>query len=248
MTLEKSQSNKHDDSLVVLIDLIPDPVIVIDCLGKIVAANKIIGKFAGYEKEALIGKSFRGLGFISEDYKLLLPKKADKKFVASIIEPYEVKIKTKSGEVKCLKVNGNRLINKGELLNLVIFHDVSEENKTRNKLRQGLFESEEKFRVITNSIREALIVVNDEAKVTYWNPAAEKIFDYTNEEAIGKDIHELVVPKSMCKEGRERIALSVKTFTQTGMGYFTVGNVELVGRRKDGSEFPIRVINFPYKV
>jgi PAS domain S-box-containing protein len=32
--------------------------------------------------------------------------------------------------------------------------------------------------------------------------------------------------------------MSVKTFTQTGMGYFTVVNVELVGRRKDGSEFP----------
>ena len=47
--------------------------------------------------------------------------------------------------------------------------------------------------------------MDEQAKVTYWNPAAEKIFGYTSEEAMGKSIHELVVPNSMCKEGIERI-------------------------------------------
>jgi PAS domain S-box-containing protein len=87
-------------------------------------------------------------------------------------------------------------------------------------------------------VKEAIIVVDEDARVTYWNPAAEKTFGYSNEEALGKDIHGLVVPHSLCREGKERIDLSVKTFTQTGMGYFTVGNVELVARRKDDSEFP----------
>ncbi len=84
-------------------------------------------------------------------------------------------------------------------------------------------------------------MVNEEAKVIYWNPAAEKTFGYTSEEAVGKDIHGLVVSNSTCQEGKERIALSVKTFGQTGMGYFTVGNVEVTGRRKDGSEFPVEL-------
>ena len=42
----------------------------------------------------------------------------------------------------------------------------------------------------------------------------------------------------MHKEAKERIISSVKVFTETGSGYFTFGNVELIGRRKDGSEFP----------
>jgi len=36
------------------------------------------------------------------------------------------------------------------------------------------------------------------------------------------------------KKGKERIEKSVKTFSQTGLGYFTVGNVELVGWHKNG--------------
>jgi PAS domain S-box-containing protein len=205
----------------------------------------MIGKLAGYEKKELIGMRFSSLGFISKELKPLPTKHNKDRMAGSSL--YEVKIKTKSGEIKCLKVKGNRFINEGELLDLTIFHDVTEEDKIQNELGQSLFESEEKFHGITNSIKEAVIVVNDEAKVTYWNPAAEKIFDYTNEEATGKDIHRLVVPKSMCQEVRDRIAISVKTFTQTGMGYFTVGNVELVGRRKDGSEFPVELSISPTK-
>jgi PAS domain S-box-containing protein len=40
-----------------LIDLIPDPVIVVDGTRKIVAANNMAGKCFGYEGEQLIGKS-----------------------------------------------------------------------------------------------------------------------------------------------------------------------------------------------
>ena len=74
--------------------------------------------------------------------------------------------------------------------------------------------------------------MDNEAKVIYWNPAAEKTFGYTVEEATGKYVHELVIPKTMCKEAKERIDVSVKVFGQTGIGYFTVGNVEVACRSK----------------
>lgn len=109
-------------------------------------------------------------------------------------------------------------------------------------------DQEEKFLGITNSVRDAIILVDQKAKISYWNPAAEKTFGYTNEEVIGKSIHELVVPNSMCQEGKARIELSVKTFAKTGVGYFTVGNVELVGRRKNGTEFPAELSISPIKL
>ena len=56
--LDNNKSNEHSNCLSVLIDLIPDPVVVIDSAGKIILANNIIGKFAGYKKEQLIGKLF----------------------------------------------------------------------------------------------------------------------------------------------------------------------------------------------
>jgi PAS domain S-box-containing protein len=234
--------------LLVLIDLIPDPVLVINSSGKIIAANKMIGKFTGYKKEQLIEKNFSSLSFISDEYKLLMKKNAKERFAGSNIPPYEIRLTDKTGELKCLKINGNRFVNDGETLDLAIFHDITEENKIQNELRQGLFESTKKIKGISNSIKEAIVVVDDQAKVTYWNPAAEKTFGYPTEEAIGKDIHELVVPSSMCREGKERIAMSMKTFTQTGMGYFAVGNVELIGRRKDDSEFPAELSISPMKL
>ena len=90
-------------------------------------------------------------------------------------------------------------------------------------------ESEEKYKKLFQESKDAMILVNEKAKVTCWNPAAEKTFGYKSEEAIGKDIHKLVVPNTMCKEGKERISSSVKVFTETGTGYFTFGNVELTG-------------------
>jgi PAS domain S-box-containing protein len=248
MLKNNNKNNEPIDCLSALIDAIPDPVIVIDNTQKIKFANKVFEKITGQKKERLIGKNFCTLGSAGEEYKLLQAKNATDRSESSNIPPYELRLTTMNGVIKCLRANGNRFINAGETLDLAIFHDITEEKNIQNDHRQGLVESEEKIEGISNSIKEAIVVVDNQAKVTYWNPAAEKIFGYISKEAVGKDIHELVVPSSMCREGKERIALSVKTFTQTGMGYFAVGNVELVGRRKDGSEFPAELSISPTKL
>ena len=65
------------------------------------------------------------------------------------------------------------------------------------------------------------------------------MFGFAVEEATGKYVHELVVPNTMCKEGPERIDTSVKVFGQTGMGYLTVGDVEVLGSRKTEANSPL---------
>jgi len=103
------------------------------------------------------------------------------------------------------------------------------------------------FSRIANYLRDTIILVDQETKILYWNPAAEKTFGYSSKEVLGKSIHDLIVPKSMYQEAKARIETGVKIFEETGLGYYTIGNVELVGRRKDGSEFPAEVSISPIK-
>jgi PAS domain S-box-containing protein len=109
-------------------------------------------------------------------------------------------------------------------------------------------DGEEKLREIADSIREAIILVDDEAKVTYWNPAAEKTFGYSSDETMGQDIHKLVVPKITYDEQKDCIGRGVKVLAETGKGNFTVGNIEVIGRRKDGSEFTAELSISPVKL
>lgn len=248
MEKNKDKNNEHSDYLPMLIDLISDPVVVVDNTGTIVAANRTSEEFSGYLKDQLIGKTFAKLSFVGKEYKSLLTENVKNRLNGSAVAAYEIRITAKNGEVRSLEIKGNRIKNQGQLLDLVIFRDVTERSMHQKKIQQDLVESEEKFHGIINSVKDAIILVGEGAKVTYWNPAASKTFGYFGSDAIGKCVHDLVVPKSICKEAKERIDSSVKSFDETGTGYFAVGNVELVGRRKDGSQFPVELSLSPLKL
>ena len=134
---------------------------------------------------------------------------------------------------------------KNEQGKTVVVH-IAKDITKRKIMERELKESETKFRTITNSVRDAIILVDDQTKVTYWNPAAETIFGYSVKEAIGKDVHELVVPPTMSQAGKDYIKIGVKAFAGTGLGNFTSGNVELVGLRKDGSRISRK--NYLYRL
>jgi PAS domain S-box-containing protein len=151
---------------------------------------------------------------------------------------------TKTGEERIVLVNQRVIHLSTKKLVLVTCHDVTAVNRLYDAVRT----SEEKFFGIADSIKDALILVNSEIKVTFWNLAAEKTFGYTSKEAVGKSIHELVLPQSFYQEAKDRLQQSVETFSETGIGYFTVGNVEVTGRRKDGSEFPAELSLSPLKL
>ncbi len=107
---------------------------------------------------------------------------------------------------------------------------------------------EENFQVIANSIRDAVVIVDEKGKISCWNSASEKLFGYSSSEALGKNIHQLVIPKTTGPEAKNQIRTSMEIFADTGMGYFTVGNVELVGCRKDGSEISVELTLSPIKI
>jgi PAS domain S-box-containing protein len=114
----------------------------------------------------------------------------------------------------------------------------------RRKAEEAVRANEEKLRAISKSALDAVVVIDETGKVAHWNPAAEKMFGYLEEEILGQNAHELLAPAGL----RERAKQGIQRFRESGQGP-AVGNVlELEAVRKDGSQFPIEIAVAPIKI
>ncbi len=102
---------------------------------------------------------------------------------------------------------------------------------------QQTMESEEKHRAITSTAKEAIITIDRQGKTTFWNPAATKIFGYSQEEALGADLHRLITPERLLSEANHGFG----NFIKTGQGPLIDRTVEIFGRRKDGLEIEVEL-------
>lgn len=107
----------------------------------------------------------------------------------------------------------------------------------RRRAEEELRESEEKFRCITVAANDAIIMIDDLGKIVYWNQAAERVFGHPNSEALGKGLHELLVPE--CH--RENAHKGLACFHSTGKGPIVGRTFETTGIRKDGTEIPVEL-------
>lgn len=122
----------------------------------------------------------------------------------------------------------------GNIEKLAIYtRDVTVQRRAVEALR----ESEEKFRNMSSSAQDALVMMNDKGNISFWNEAAERIFGYTKKEAIDKDLHRLLVPKKYL----EAFTKGFKSFKETGQGSAIGKTIEMSALRKDGTEFPMEL-------
>lgn len=84
---------------------------------------------------------------------------------------------------------------------------------------------------------DAVIVMDDAGRVQDWNPAAERIFGRSREEAVGQEVAELVVPGPL----REAHRNALQRYLETGESSILDRRVELSAMRSDGSEFPVEL-------
>lgn len=101
----------------------------------------------------------------------------------------------------------------------------------------GLIKECCKFRVISASAMDAIILADDQGRVSYWNPAAQRIFGYTNEEASGQEVFNLVIPRRFHKDVRT----AVEKLKKTGENDLVGKNIEFKAKKKGGKEFPVEL-------
>jgi PAS domain S-box-containing protein len=80
-------------------------------------------------------------------------------------------------------------------------------------------------------------MMDPEGRISYWNPAAERILGYSSAEAIGQNLHALIVPSRY----HEAHHAAFPVFQQKGQGAAVGKTLDLEARRKDGKEISMQL-------
>jgi len=83
---------------------------------------------------------------------------------------------------------------------------------------------------------EAFVTIDENHTVIFFNQAAERIFGYTRDEVIGKDLNLILTPHCS-KDHRQAVGRYLQTKTPRRIGHET----ELMASRKNGETFPISI-------
>jgi len=113
--------------------------------------------------------------------------------------------------------------------------------KSKQPLRHSKDVSSDKlemlYRGILDNALDCIITMGADGRVLEFNPAAERTFGFTRQEAIGKELAELIIPPRMREQHRRGLAHYLKT----GEGPVIGKRIEIAGVRKDGSEILVEL-------
>ena len=70
---------------------------------------------------------------------------------------------------------------------------------SRSMAETQLRESEERLLAISQSAQDAIVMVDEDDRITYWNPAARTMFGYKKEDVLGREAHTFLTPDSLAR-------------------------------------------------
>jgi PAS domain S-box-containing protein len=99
-------------------------------------------------------------------------------------------------------------------------------------------------RSILDSALDCIIAMDASGIVREFNPAAERVFGYTRDEAVGKELAGLIIPPMMRESHRRGLA----RYLQTGEGPVLNRRIEINALRRDGSEIMVELAISPIRI
>ncbi|HSH14306.1 MAG TPA: PAS domain S-box protein, partial [Desulfurivibrionaceae bacterium] len=108
--------------------------------------------------------------------------------------------------------------------------------RARRDAEAALRENQENFRNLANSAQDAIVLMDHQGNISYWNQTAEEMFGYRSEEALGKPLHSLIAPQLPPEKSR-RDAFH----DRPGAAGPIRETIELMARRKNQSDLPVEL-------
>ena len=209
-----------------LIDQATDAIFISDQSGNYTDVNSRACTMLGYSREELLRmnlKELLGKGDIENQPVRFEELRAGKTILSTrnLID--------KRGSMVPVEINAKMLSN-GRMLGIV--RDISERMEAEEKLRA----SEDKFRNLTETAFDAIILIDETGNIKFWNRGAELMFGYSKEEVMDKTLT-LIMPDKY----RNAHDQGLRRYLQTGERRVIGKVISLEGQRKSGDIFPIEL-------
>jgi PAS domain S-box-containing protein len=107
------------------------------------------------------------------------------------------------------------------------------EQEVQERVRESV-EADERMRSIVDHVVDGIITIDEHGKVESYNPAAEKIFNYAASEVVGNNV-KMLMPDPFHSEHDDYLG----NYLRSGVAKIIGIGREVIGRRKDGSTFPM---------
>jgi PAS domain S-box-containing protein len=203
----------------------------------IIDVNEAWQHMTGYTREEAVGHSPLELGIWvnpsqREKYVQLLVKN-------SAVDGFEHQLRSKTGKIHNVLVFAEMIELAGEPCMLSMSLDITQ----RKEAEEALQSSEERLRSVLQTASDAILMVDSDIQIRFWNNAAESMFGYASDQVIGKPLT-MLIPERF--HGQFRLQLHPKA--TTGQLVLSGKPMEIMGVCKDGSEFPAEISLSSWKI
>jgi PAS domain S-box-containing protein len=221
-----------------LLEAAPDAMVVVNVAGEIVLLNVRAEKEFGYRRDELVGQKVKNI--IPEGFAERIiadgTRSAAEALAQQIGTGIELTGRRKDGSEFPIELMLSPLESTEGVLVTAAIRDIS----VRKAAETHLAQMEGRYRGLLEAAPDAMVVVNVAGEIVLLNVRAEKQFGYSRDELVGQKVKN-IIPEGFAER---LIADGTRTAAEALAQQIGTG-IELIGRRKNGSEFPIELMLSP---
>jgi PAS domain S-box-containing protein len=231
-----SEAGEH---LEAIIRTVPDPLVLLNADLRVQSANDAFYRAFKLSPDETERRSILELGQGSWNSPRLRQLLEDIISRNSFFNDFEFTQDFERIGHRSLLLNARVLIEPGGKSKEILLgiRDITEMLALQAEVRQ----SQARKDAILKSALDAIIVMDREGKLMEFNPAAERIFGYSRDEAVGKPLADLIIPPGL----RERHKQGLERYLATGTGSVVNRRIEMHALRASGTEFPAELAIVP---
>jgi PAS domain S-box-containing protein len=221
-----------------LLEAAPDAMVVVNQAGEIVLLNVQAEKQFGYRRDELVGQKVKNI--IPEGFAERMiadgTRTAAEALAQQIGTGIELSGRRKDGSMFPIEMMLSPLENAEGTLVTAAIRNIT----VRKDAEKHLGQMEGRYRGLLEAAPDAMVVVNPAGEIVLLNVQAEKQFGYSRDELVGQNVKNIIL------EGfAERLIADALRSAEDALAQQIGTGIELSGRRKDGSDFPMEIMLSP---